>query len=111
MDQQIDTAAEVDKTKFWKMVNPRRKKSESKMNGGIIFHGTVVRDRDEQLQGWGNFFENLYKPSALRDFDEQFLLKTSSAVERTLLSTTTDPNASVSPEVIENIINRGQYRL
>ncbi|KAH3737486.1 hypothetical protein DPMN_044079 [Dreissena polymorpha] len=77
MDQQIDTAAEVDQTKFWKMVNSRRKMSGSKMNGGIIFQGTVVRDRDEQLQGWGttlricishqhyatltnNFVENVY---------------------------------------------------
>ncbi|KAH3831208.1 hypothetical protein DPMN_104470 [Dreissena polymorpha] len=63
MDKQIDTAAEVDQIEFWRMVNSRRKTSGSKSNGGIIFQGTVVRDRDQQLQGWGNHFENLYKPS------------------------------------------------
>ena len=54
LNDEIDTAAEVDNGYFWKLVN-RRKSGQSSVGSQIKFGDSTCRSPDEICEKWGDF--------------------------------------------------------
>ncbi len=73
LDAEIDTAAELDTTSFWKLYNRRKKRSCNAAGTEINFEGQMCRDSDLITAGWGNYFKELYSPSYETYFDAEHI--------------------------------------
>ena len=71
LDEQINTAAEVDSKRFWRLIKSRRSKTGPSSASEINFNGIMYRDSQEINEQWGVHYANLYTP----DNDESFDIK------------------------------------
>ena len=71
-NQEVDEAAEIDSTYFWKLVNRRRKPKASSNGNGIKFDNVVCTNPEVIVQQWGNYFQALYMPTCLESYDANF---------------------------------------
>ena len=69
---EIDKAAEVDSSVFWKKVNNRRKTSHTSAGSEMNFSGNVYRDPSEIVRGWGQYFSKLYSDTKRDHYDVEF---------------------------------------
>ena len=70
LNDEIDTAAEVDNGYFWKLVN-RRKSGQSSVGSQIKFGDSTCRSPDEICEKWGDFFATLYSKDDPDAFDNE----------------------------------------
>ena len=63
LNDDIDRAAELNITDFWKLVNARRNRSNVRAGVELEFDGTVYRDSKQITDQWGKYFRKLYTPS------------------------------------------------
>ena len=68
---EIDRLAEVDSAHFWRLVNARRKPSNSSPGTQLIFEGQTVNTSKEINEGWAQYFKALYTPTQCDRFDNQ----------------------------------------
>ena len=59
LNEEIDTAAEVDNGYFWKLVN-RRKSGHLSAGSSIKFDSSICYSPDEICEIWGDYFSSLY---------------------------------------------------
>lgn len=71
MDNEINETAELDKNQFWKLVNSKRKNTNSKSGAEMVFNGTAYRDPNGIKEQWTNYFETLYSPSDFVHYDNE----------------------------------------
>ena len=69
LDDQINTAAEIDTKRFLKLIKSRRSKTGSKATSEITFNGTTYRDPQEINEQWQLYFAQLYTPDESEIFD------------------------------------------
>jgi len=72
--EEMDRLAEVDQGAFWKTVNSR-KKNKNRHACEIEFDGKLERDPECVLNGWHQYFTNLYSFAHHDDFDDNFMSK------------------------------------
>ncbi|MCG7879141.1 MAG: reverse transcriptase domain-containing protein [Candidatus Thiodiazotropha endolucinida] len=72
INDEIDQAAEVDSSFFWKKVNSRRQQSNSHAGSELKFANRVCRDPAEIVSEWGCYFRKLYSPNVSTNFDPLF---------------------------------------
>ena len=70
LNDEIDTAAEVDIGYFWKQVN-RRKSGQSSVGSQIKFGDSTCRSPDEICEKWGDFLATLYSKDDPDAFDNE----------------------------------------
>ena len=68
---EIDRLAEVDSAHFWRLINARRKPSNSSPGTQLIFEGQTVNTSKEINEGWAQYFKALYTPTQCDRFDNQ----------------------------------------
>ena len=71
-DDEIDSACELDKSHFWKLVNARRKPSNSQAGAELCFDGIMYRDQSLITDQWKLYFERLYSKSENVNFNENW---------------------------------------
>ena len=103
LNNEIDSTAEVDSRKFWKMVN-NRKKRQTPVSAGINFVGSIVRDRDLIIDGWYSYIKDLYSPSDDNNYDATFENVISSNLNDYVNTLLPDTSAIVLPEVVSDAI-------
>lgn len=59
INEEIDSAAEVDSGYFWRLVN-RRKVGQSSAGSEMKFNGNTVRAPEKICQQWGQYYSSLY---------------------------------------------------
>ena len=69
---QIDKAAEVDSSLFWRMINARQKKSNSAPGLKLIFNDRHCNTSTEINNEWAKYFAKLYTPTQAAHFDDAF---------------------------------------
>ncbi|MEW8546461.1 MAG: reverse transcriptase domain-containing protein, partial [Candidatus Thiodiazotropha sp.] len=69
---QIDKAAEVDSALFWRLVNARRKNSNSRPGSEMLFNGRYCNTSAEINKEWAHYFAELYTPTQADHFDDAF---------------------------------------
>ena len=69
---QIDKAAEVDSSLFWRMINARRKKSNSSPGLELIFNDRHCNTSTEINNEWAKYFAKLYTPTQAAHFNDAF---------------------------------------
>ena len=72
VNAEIDQAAEMNSSFFWRKVNSRRKQSHSNAGSEIRFGDNVCRDPEQIASEWGGYFRKLYEESESPDFDSDF---------------------------------------
>ena len=85
LNMEIDKAAEIDSAVFWKKVNNRRKMSHTSAGSALNFNGNVCRDPSEIVDGWGQYFSNLYSDTHRDHYDVEFQAHVGERV-RTIIS-------------------------
>ena len=68
----IDQLAEMDQKGFWKAVNTRKARTRVAQGSEIKFDSQTLKDPDSIVDGWKNYFAQLYSQSENADFDETF---------------------------------------
>ena len=68
MNDDIDRAAELNSTDFWKLINSRKNRSNSRAGLELEFDGTIYRDSKQITDKWGEYFKKLYTPSTNDSF-------------------------------------------
>ena len=63
LNAEIDQAAEIDSAYFWKLVNQRKRSSNSSPGCEIKFNGVTYRDSKAKAEQWGSYFKEIYTPS------------------------------------------------
>ena len=72
LNMEIDKAAKIDSAVFWKKVNNRRKTSHTSAGSELNYNGNVCRDPSEIVDGWGQYFFNLYSDTHRDHYDVEF---------------------------------------
>ena len=80
LNEEIDTAAEVDNGYFWKLVN-RRKSGHSSVGSTIKFDGNICRAPDEICEKWGDYFSSLYSEDDPDAFDSDHYREVTTKVD------------------------------
>ena len=80
-NDRIDHLAEVDQKGFWKAVNARKSRARAGQGSEIKFDSTTLRDPDKIVDGWKNYFTELYSKCENPDFDEAFKAEVDQFVE------------------------------
>ena len=75
INAEIDRAACVNSTLFWKLFNRKRKGSAFFAGSEINFSGKILRDQEDITRAWGTYFMNLYSDTVHLSYDEVFLSK------------------------------------
>ena len=69
LNDQINTAAERDTKRFWRLIKSRRSKTKLNATSEITFNGTTYRDPQEINQRWQLHFTQLSTPDKNEIFD------------------------------------------
>ncbi|MEW8561249.1 MAG: hypothetical protein AB2541_04060 [Candidatus Thiodiazotropha sp.] len=69
---QIDQAAEVDSSLFWRLINARRKNSNSRPGSELLFDGRHCNTSMEINSEWADYFAKLYSPTRAAHFNNVF---------------------------------------
>ena len=69
---EIDKAAEINQSQFWRLVNAKRNVSERCPGSEFIFNSRVWHDTDSILRGWHDYFKDLYHKDNSNHFDKHF---------------------------------------
>lgn len=96
LNDDIDSAAAIDQTAFWKLVNARSSKTTKPMGGELIFNGQSYRDDAEMANQWGMYFEELYKPDDNGQFDEDHRLYITREVVSYMQRNDSDENTAIT---------------
>ena len=108
LNLEIDKAAEIDSAVFWKKVNNRRKTSHTSAGSEINFSGTVCRDPSDIVQGWGQYFSNLYSDTQRDHYDTEFQSGIEESVQRIIsnfpISCRNRDTASISTDEVINAV-------
>ena len=67
-----DQVAEIDSGHFWRLVNARRKTSNSSPGTELIFNGQTFNTSKEINKEWAHYFRDLYTPTQNKNFDCNF---------------------------------------
>ena len=71
--ERIDKLAEVDQKGFWKIMNSKRSKKQNlNSTNEMKFNDVMEKDPDKILNGWCEYFRNLYSFSNDNNFDDDF---------------------------------------
>ncbi len=62
--------AEMDQSSFWKVVNTKRSSRNGPPTKGLKFGSTFAKNPDEVINGWCNYFTDIYKSTEDPSFDE-----------------------------------------
>ena len=57
---------------FWRLVNARRKNSNTNPGTELIFHGETFNTASDINREWGYYFRDLYTPKQSAQFDTHF---------------------------------------
>ena len=79
---EIDRVAEVDSAHFWRLVNARRKISNSNPGTELIFHGENFNTAREINREWAYYFRELCIPTQSDHFNTHFYELVSQEVGR-----------------------------
>ena len=71
-NERIDQLAEMDQKGFWKVVNARKAWARVAQGSEIKFDSQTLKDPDSTVDGWKNYFAQLYSQSENADFDKTF---------------------------------------
>ena len=71
LNQEIDTAAEIDAGYFWKLVNRRRNNQASTDGSQMKFGDKVYRDSEEICKQFGLYYASLYSETEHECFDQE----------------------------------------
>ncbi len=72
LNNEIDTAAEVDNCYFWRLVNSRRKRSCVSPGVEMTFNDETIRNPELITNEWGLYFKDLYSPYESDRFSTSF---------------------------------------
>ena len=100
--EEIDKAAELDSTLFWRLVNAKRKNSNSRPGSELIFNGRHCNTSAEINEGWANYFAELYYPSEAAHFDEEFSDTIQSEMQNVRRDLETSPTLGDLPIISNN---------
>ncbi|XP_053383874.1 uncharacterized protein LOC128550036 [Mercenaria mercenaria] len=70
--EEIDKSAEVDSAYFWRLINNRKKLSNTASGSELIFDNCVYRDPKDINKQWASYYKNLYSPSESHTFVQQY---------------------------------------
>ena len=101
LDDEIDGACELDKSHFWKLINTRRKPSNSQPGAELCFDGVMYRDQCLITEQWKLYFERLYSESENVNFNDNFREITESRVNTIIQNVTSDPNIEISESEVK----------
>ena len=79
---EIDRVAEIDSGHFWRLVNARRKSSNSSPGTELIFNGQTFNTSKEINKEWAHYFRDLYTPTQNKNFDSNFYDLVSNEIRR-----------------------------
>lgn len=82
LNEEIDSAAEVDNGYFWKLVNRRRNSQSSAIGSEMKFGDTTYRDPDEMCMHLGNHYSTVYSEAEHEDIDKDHYINVKSQVQR-----------------------------
>ncbi|MCG8048788.1 MAG: reverse transcriptase family protein [Candidatus Thiodiazotropha taylori] len=109
---EIDRAAEVDSAHFWRLVNARRRTSNSSPGTEMIFHGQSFSTNIDINTEWARYFRDLYTPTQCDYFDSRFYDTVSQEVDhmKTGLEILLEPSSypEISPEEVESAVKLAQ---
>ncbi|KAL4220064.1 hypothetical protein ACF0H5_020475 [Mactra antiquata] len=71
-DNEINSTAEVDSKRFWRLLNNRRKGINNKLCEQMKFNDVIYRDADVITEQWRNYFNELYTPTESDQFDDEW---------------------------------------
>lgn len=98
--ERIDNLAEMDHNVFWKVINARKRKRKNNFSE-IRFNDKLLREPDQLLSGWQDYFEDLYSFTKDNEFDSEFKSKVDSAVIEYLRSEDSWPSSNIVVQVDE----------
>ena len=78
----LDRVAEIDSVHFWRLVNARRKTSNSSPRTELIFNGQTFNTSKEINKEWAHYFRDLYTPTQNKNFDSNFYDLVSNEIRR-----------------------------
>ena len=94
LDREIDKTAELEKNQFWKLVNKRRKRSNTRAGSEIKFNGTVYRDQQCLTDQWKQYFKTLYTPTNNILYDNDWKSEIDNKVNSLIHDTPTVPDCT-----------------
>ena len=109
---EINRVAEVDTAHFWRLVNARRKTSNTNPGSEIIFHGQSYNTAKEINKEWAQHFRNLYTPTQSDHFDANFYDMVSQEVRQIKSTLENSADSSrypvISPEEVDSAVKLAQ---
>ena len=72
LNDEIDTAAELDSGHFWKLINKRKNRNGVSNCTEMKFNDIMYRDPELIAKHWGRYYSDLYKDTNCHTFDSQF---------------------------------------
>ena len=95
---------------FWRLINARRKKSNSGSGSELIFNGRHCNTSAGINCGWANYFAGLYTPTRAAHFDEEFsdTIRNEMEIFKTDIESSpeVDKFPVISFEEVESALNR-----
>ena len=82
--ERIDNLAEVDQTRFWREIRPKRKRPNRSARKAIKFKENIVRDPSDIVSGWEDYFKSIYSIACNSEFDDHHKDYVESEVQRAL---------------------------